>query len=389
MVEALVSAESAISLTPQEVRRYSRHLTIPEFGIIGQQRMRNARVLCVGAGGLGSPALLYLAAAGVGTLGVIDADTVDESNLQRQVIHRTSDVGRPKVDSAAERIGEVNPLVSVRKYQEMLTRDNALDIFSEYDLIVDGTDNFTTRYLINDAAVLAGKPYVWGSIYRFSGQASVFWPGRGPCYRCLHPSPPPPGSVPSCAEGGVLGAICATIASIQVTEAIKLLAGIGSPLIGRLLIYEALDLTYHHVGIARNTHCAICGDSPTLTELPPSDAGCAATPEVGPASTITCHQLRAKQQENEDFLLLDVREVVEYDLVHIPGSVLVPKGSLAAGDGIAQLPITKEIIVYCKSGIRSAQALGILRRAGLHNVKHLEGGILEWVKQIDPSLPTY
>lgn len=389
MVEALVAAESAMSLTPAEIRRYSRHLTIPDFGIAGQQRMRNSRVLCVGAGGLGSPALLYLAAAGVGALGIIDGDIVDESNLQRQVIHGTSDVGRPKVDSAAERIREVNPLVEVKKYQEMLSADNALQIFDEYDLIVDGTDNFTTRYLINDAAVLSGKPYAWGSIYRFSGQASMFWPGRGPCYRCLHPSPPPPGSVPSCAEGGVLGAICATIASIQVTEAIKVLAGIGSPLIGRLLIYEALDLTYHHIAVARNPHCAVCGNSPTITRLADIDVGCAPTSLIGPESTITCRQLQEKQQRNEEFFLLDVREMVEYDIVHIPGSVLIPKGVLADGRGVAQLPVDQEIIVYCKSGVRSAQALGILRQAGLHNVKNLDGGVLKWVEDIDPALPTY
>lgn len=314
MTEALIPAPSQISLTRDEVRRYSRHLIIPDIGVNGQQRLKDARVLCIGAGGLGSPALLYLAAAGVGTIGIIDGDHVDESNLQRQIIHGTSDVGRPKVESAAEAVAEINPHVRVTQYREMLTHDNALEIFGDHDLIVDGTDNFTTRYLINDAAVLAGKPYVWGSIYRFNGQTSVFWPGRGPCYRCLHPAPPPPGLVPSCAEGGVLGAICATIASIQVTEVLKLLTGVGTPLVGRLLMYEALDATYHQIRIAKNPDCAICGDAPTITELVDDSVSCASTQSVDPELVISCDELRTKQQSDQNFLLVDVREPAEFEL---------------------------------------------------------------------------
>lgn len=389
MTEALIPAPSQISLTRDEVRRYSRHLIIPDIGVNGQQRLKDARVLCIGAGGLGSPALLYLAAAGVGTIGIIDGDHVDESNLQRQIIHGPSDVGRPKVESAAEAVAEINPHVRVTQYREMLTHDNALEIFGDHDLIVDGTDNFTTRYLINDAAVLAGKPYVWGSIYRFNGQTSVFWPGRGPCYRCLHPAPPPPGLVPSCAEGGVLGAICATIASIQVTEVLKLLTGVGTPLVGRLLMYEALDATYHQIRIAKNPDCAICGDAPTITELVDDSVSCASTQSVDPELVISCDELRTKQQSDQNFLLVDVREPAEFDIAHIPGSILIPKGEIGSAAGLAQLPLDKEIVLYCKSGIRSAQALTTLKAAGLHNVKHLDGGIAEWTRTIDSSLLVY
>lgn len=343
MTEALIPAPSQISLTRDEVRRYSRHLIIPDIGVNGQQRLKDARVLCIGAGGLGSPALLYLAAAGVGTIGIIDGDHVDESNLQRQIIHGTSDVGRPKVESAAEAVAEINPHVRVTQYREMLTHDNALEIFGDHDLIVDGTDNFTTRYLINDAAVLAGKPYVWGSIYRFNGQTSVFWPGRGPCYRCLHPAPPPPGLVPSCAEGGVLGAICATIASIQVTEVLKLLTGVGTPLVGRLLMYEALDATYHQIRIAKNPDCAICGDAPTITELVDDSVSCASTQSVDPELVISCDELRTKQQSDQNFLLVDVREPAEFDIAHIPGSILIPKGEIGSAAGLAQLPWTRKL----------------------------------------------
>src|SRR2546421_1178442 len=319
--ESYVSLPPLVSpaddLTVEEVRRYSRHLIIPDVGKTGQRRLKNARVLCVGAGGLGSPALLYLAAAGVGTLGVIDFDVVDESNLQRQIIHGQSDIGRPKAVSAMESIHEVNPLVNVVLHEERLDSDNAMQIFEPYDLIVDGTDNFATRYLVNDACVLLGKPYVWGSIYRFDGQASVFWAEHGPCYRCLYPEPPPPGMVPSCAEGGVLGVLCASIGSIQVTEAIKVITGIGDPLVGRLMIYDALEMTYRSVRVRKDPECPLCGKNPTITELIDYEAFCGeVTDEAREAvagSTITAAQLKEMLDSGEDLYLLDVREPAEWE----------------------------------------------------------------------------
>src|SRR5581483_3322266 len=297
----------ADDLTVDEVRRYSRHLIIPDVGKTGQRRLKGAKILCVGAGGLGSPALMYLAAAGVGTLGIVDFDVVDESNLQRQIIHGQSDVGRPKAVSAMESIREINPLVNVVLHEEHLDSDNALEIFSGYDLIVDGTDNFATRYLVNDACVLLGKPYVWGSIYRFDGQASVFWAEHGPCYRCLYPEPPPPGMVPSCAEGGVLGVLCASIGSIQVNEAIKLITGIGEPIVGRLMIYDALEMTYRSVKVRKDPECPICGKNPTITELIDYEAFCGAVAdeamEAAAGATITAEELKALQDAGESFLL--------------------------------------------------------------------------------------
>src|SRR5712692_9482367 len=302
----------ADDLSVNEVKRYSRHLIIPEVGMTGQKRLKNAKVLCVGAGGLGSPALLYLAAAGVGTLGVIDFDVVDESNLQRQIIHGQSDVGRSKAESARDSIKELNPLVNVIVHKEWLDSDNAMQVFEPYDLIVDGTDNFATRYLVNDACVLLGKPYVWGSIYRFDGQASVFWAEHGPCYRCLYPEPPPPGMVPSCAEGGVLGVLCASVGSIQVNEAIKLIVGIGDPLAGRLMIYDALEMSYRSVKINKDPDCAVCGKNPTVTELIDYEAFCGAVSEEAEAavvgSTISAKDLAAMQERGDNIFLVDVRE---------------------------------------------------------------------------------
>lgn len=304
--------EPATELSTNEVKRYSRHLIIPDVGMTGQKRLKNAKVLCVGAGGLGSPALLYLAAAGVGTLGVIDFDVVDESNLQRQIIHGQSDVGRPKALSARDSIKEVNPYITVVVHEESLDSDNVMEIFAGYDLIVDGTDNFATRYLVNDACVLLGKPYVWGSIYRFDGQASVFWAEYGPCYRCLYPEPPPPGMVPSCAEGGVLGVLCASIGSIQVTEAIKLITGIGESLAGRLMIYDALEMSYRSLNIRKDPDCAICGDNPSITELIDYDAFCGAisadAQDAVSGSTITATELKTMLDRNDDIFLVDVRE---------------------------------------------------------------------------------
>jgi sulfur-carrier protein adenylyltransferase/sulfurtransferase len=385
--------EPADELTVDEVRRYSRHLIIPDVGMAGQKRLKNARVLCVGAGGLGSPALMYLAAAGVGTLGVVDFDVVDESNLQRQIIHGQSDVGRLKAESAAATVREINPLVNVVIHNVALTTDNVMDIFAAYDLIVDGTDNFATRYMVNDAAVLLGKPYVWGSIYRFDGQASVFWSEHGPCYRCLYPEPPPPGMVPSCAEGGVLGVLCASIGSIQVNEAIKLLTGIGEPLVGRLMIYDALEMKYRDVKVRKDPECALCGKNPTITELIDYEAFCGTisdeAQQAATGSTITAKELKDMQDRGDDIFLVDVREQNEYEIVNIPGAVLIPKGDFLRGSALERLPHDKKIVLHCKSGARSAEALAVLKNAGFSDAVHVGGGVLSWIKTVDPSLPTY
>jgi sulfur-carrier protein adenylyltransferase/sulfurtransferase len=385
--------EPAAELTVEEVRRYSRHLIIPDVGMAGQKRLKNAKVLCVGAGGLGSPALMYLAAAGVGTLGVVDFDIVDESNLQRQIIHGQSDVGRLKAESAAATVREINPLVDVVIHNVALTTDNVMDIFSGYDLIVDGTDNFATRYMVNDAAVLLGKPYVWGSIYRFDGQASVFWAEYGPCYRCLYPEPPPPGMVPSCAEGGVLGVLCASIGSIQVNEAIKILTGVGDPLVGRLMIYDALEMKYRDVKVRKDPECPLCGKNPTITELIDYEAFCGSVSEeaqnAAAGSTITAGELRTMQERGDDIMLIDVREPNEYEIVSIPGAVLIPKGEFLNGSALAGLPQNKKIVLHCKSGGRSAEVLAVLKNAGFADAVHVGGGVLSWVKTVDPALPTY
>ncbi len=385
--------EPAAELSVNEVKRYSRHLIIPDVGMTGQKRLKNAKVLCVGAGGLGSPALLYLAAAGVGTLGVIDFDVVDESNLQRQIIHGQSDVGRPKVLSAQDSIKEVNPYITVAVHEEPLSTDNVMQIFSGYDLIVDGTDNFATRYMVNDACVLLNKPYVWGSIYRFDGQASVFWSEYGPCYRCLYPEPPPPGMVPSCAEGGVLGVLCASVGSIQVTEAIKVLTGVGEPLVGRLMIYDALEMAYRTVNIKKDPDCPICGANPSISELIDYDAFCgvvsAEAQEAAADSTITAAELKEMLDQDEKIFLIDVREQNEWEIVSIPGAVLIPKDQFLNGAALERLPQDRRIVLHCKSGVRSAECLAIVKNAGFSDAVHVGGGILSWVNTVDPALPVY
>jgi adenylyltransferase/sulfurtransferase len=381
----------ASELTPTEVRRYSRHLIIPDVAMDGQKRLKNAKVLCVGAGGLGSPALMYLAAAGVGTLGIIDFDVVDESNLQRQIIHGQSDVGRPKAVSAKESVAEINPLVEVVLHQDRLDSSNAMQIFAGYDLIIDGTDNFATRYLVNDACVLLNKPYVWGSIYRFDGQASVFWSEHGPCYRCLYPEPPPPGMVPSCAEGGVLGVLCASIGSIQVNEAIKVVTGIGEPLVGRLMIYDALEMTYRSVKVRKDPECALCGKNPTISELIDYEAFCGAVSDeamqAAADATITAGELNAMQQRGDNIYLVDVREPAEWEIVKIPGAVLIPKGDLPAK--LAELPQDKPVVLYCKSGVRSAESLALLKDAGFADAVHVQGGVTAWTMQVVGDEPLY
>ncbi len=389
--------EPAAELTVDEVRRYSRHIIIPDVGMDGQKRLKNAKVLCVGAGGLGSPALMYLAAAGVGTLGIVEFDTVDESNLQRQIIHGQSDIGKSKAVSAAESIREINPLITVNVHETRLDNDNVMELFSQYDLIVDGTDNFATRYMVNDACVLLNKPYIWGSIYRFDGQASVFWSEYGPCYRCLYPEPPPPGMVPSCAEGGVLGVLCASIGSIQVNEAIKVLAGIGEPLVGSLMVYDALEMSYRKIKVRKDPNCAICGPNPTVTELIDYDYFCGAVSDEAKDaivdSTINVRQLADMLAERErgerDFLLVDVREQNEYDIVSIPGSVLIPKNEFLMGDALTKLPTDKQVVFHCKSGGRSAEVLAVAKGAGFSDAIHVGGGVLAWVSQIEPEKPSY
>jgi sulfur-carrier protein adenylyltransferase/sulfurtransferase len=389
--------EPAEELSIDEVRRYSRHLIIPDVGMTGQKRLKNAKVLVIGAGGLGSPALLYLAAAGVGTLGIVEFDEVDESNLQRQIIHGQSDVGRSKAQSAKESLAETNPLVNVVIHEERLDNDNVMELFAGYDLIVDGTDNFATRYLVNDAAVLLGKPYVWGSIYRFDGQASVFWAEHGPCYRCLYPEPPPAGMVPSCAEGGVLGVLCASIGAIQVNEAIKLLTGIGEPLLGKLMIYDALEMEYRKLPVRKDPDCAICGENPTVTELIDYESFCGAVSdeaaEAAAGSTISVstleHWLKERDNAERDFMLVDVREPNEFEINSIPGAVLIPKGEFLNGHALEQLPQDRPVVLYCKTGVRSAESLAVLKGAGFADSVHVGGGVSAWVNQIDPSQPAY
>ncbi|EGD40124.1 thiazole biosynthesis adenylyltransferase ThiF [Nocardioidaceae bacterium Broad-1] len=397
--------EPADELTIDEVRRYSRHLIIPDVGMDGQKRLKNAKVLVIGAGGLGSPALLYLAAAGVGTLGIVEFDEVDESNLQRQIIHKQSTVGQPKAESAAAAIREVNPYVNIVLHDVRLDNDNVREIFTGYDLIVDGTDNFATRYMVNDAAYFLGIPYVWGSIYRFDGQASVFAPtltDDAPCYRCLYPEPPPPGMVPSCAEGGVLGVLCASIGSIQVNEAIKMLTGIGEPLVGKLMIYDALEMEYRKLKVRKDPNCALCGENPTVTDLIDYDAFCGAlsteAADAAAGSTISVTQLaemiKEREEGSRDFVLVDVREPNEYEINKIPGAVLIPKGEFLNGNAIPQVAEltgdgAKPLVFHCKSGVRSAEVLAIAKGAGYSDAVHVGGGVVAWVNQIDPSQPSY
>jgi molybdopterin/thiamine biosynthesis adenylyltransferase/rhodanese-related sulfurtransferase len=379
--------EPAEALTIDEVRRYSRHLIIPDVAMAGQKRLKNAKVLCVGAGGLGSPALMYLAAAGVGTLGIVEFDVVDESNLQRQIIHGQSDIGRPKAESARDSVREINPLVNVVVHNTRLDNDNVLEIFAQYDLIVDGTDNFATRYLVNDAAVLLDKPYVWGSIYRFDGQASVFWNRYGPNYRDLYPDPPPPGMVPSCAEGGVLGVLCASIGSIMATEAIKLITGVGETLVGRLMIYDALEMTYHQVKIRKDPNAK------PITELIDYEAFCGVVSEeaqqAAAGSTITAAELKQLLDSGKPIELIDVREPAEWEIVSIPGAKLIPKDEILRGEALSSLPQDRQIVMYCKTGVRSAETLAAVKGAGFSDALHVQGGVTAWVNQVDPSLPSY
>ncbi|OBI14421.1 adenylyltransferase/sulfurtransferase MoeZ [Mycobacterium sp. E2497] len=383
--------EPAGELTRDEVARYGRHLIIPDLGVDGQKRLKNARVLVIGAGGLGAPALLYLAAAGVGTIGIVDFDVVDESNLQRQIIHGVADVGRSKAQSARESIAAINPLVRVRLHEFRLDSSNAVDLFAQYDLIVDGTDNFATRYLVNDAAVLAGRPYVWGSIYRFEGQVSVFWEdapgGRGLNYRDLYPEPPPPGTVPSCAEGGVLGIVCASVASVMGTEAIKLITGLGESLLGRLMLYDALEMSYRTIAIRKDPA------APKVTELIDYEQYCgAAAGDVGSpvaGSAITPRELRELLDSGRKVALIDVREPVEWEINHIDGAQLIPQSSIDSGDGLAKLPQDRMPVLYCKTGVRSAAALAAVRKAGFSDAVHLQGGIVAWAQQMQPDMVMY
>ncbi len=381
----------AAELTRDEVARYSRHLIIPDLGVDGQKRLKNASVLVIGAGGLGAPALLYLAAAGVGTIGIVEDDIVDESNLQRQIIHGVSDIGRPKAQSARDSIAEVNPLVQVRLHEVRLASSNAVELFEQYDLILDGTDNFATRYLVNDAAVLAHKPYVWGSIYRFEGQASVFWEdapdGLGLNYRDLYPEPPPPGMVPSCAEGGVLGILCASIASVMGTEAIKLITGIGEPLLGRLLVYDALEMSYRTIRIRKDP------STPTITELIDYEEFCGVVSDeaadAAAGSAITPRELRELLDSGQKLALIDVREPAEWNINHIEGAELIPQSLINSGEGLARLPQDRMSVLYCKTGVRSAEALATLKKAGFSDAVHLQGGIMAWAKQMQPDMVMY
>jgi adenylyltransferase/sulfurtransferase len=385
-----------MALSNDEVKRYSRHLIMPEVGVEGQEKLKRGSVLCIGAGGLGSPAALYLAAAGVGRIGIVDFDVVDYSNLQRQVIHSTADVGRSKLASAKDRLLALNPHITIDTYETALSSKNALDLFKPYDVILDGTDNFPTRYLTNDACVILGKPNAYGSIFRFEGQASVFATRGGPCYRCLYPEPPPPGLVPSCAEGGVLGVLPGVVGTIQATESIKLIMGIGEPLIGRFLIYDALRMKFRELKLKRDPDCPVCGTNPTVTELIDYEQFCGVTPaapEVAVSAATSNEtetdvtELKRRIDAKEEFFLLDVREPNEFRIGRIPGSTLIPLGEVP--QRVNEIPRDREIVVHCKMGARSARAASFLRQQGYKSVKNLKGGILDWSDKIDPSVPKY
>jgi molybdopterin/thiamine biosynthesis adenylyltransferase/rhodanese-related sulfurtransferase len=381
-----------VELSNDEVLRYSRHLIMPEVGMDGQLKLKAAKVLCIGTGGLGSPLAMYLAAAGVGAIGLVDFDVVDFTNLQRQIIHFTSDVGRKKLDSAAEKINEINPFVEVRKFETRLTSANALEIFKDFDIIVDGTDNFPTRYLVNDACVLTGKPNVYGSIFRFEGQASVFGTKEGPCYRCLYPEPPPPGLVPSCAEGGVLGILPGLVGLIQATEAIKLILGSGDPLIGRLLLVDAMGMKFRELKLRKNPECPACGVNPTVTTLIDYNEFCGIRGEESTTNVsqnlpeISVEELKKKLDAKEDVFVLDVREPHEYQICNIGGH-LIPLGDLPKR--VSELDSSKNIVAHCRSGVRSGKAVDFLRQAGFTKVQNLTGGILAWADRVDPKMPKY
>jgi adenylyltransferase/sulfurtransferase len=388
----MLTGPPATTLSNNEILRYSRHLIMPEVGMEGQQKLKAARVLCVGAGGLGSPLALYLAAAGVGTLGLVDFDVVDLTNLQRQIIHTTNDVGRPKLDSAAEKLAAINPFIQVRKFETKLSSANALDIIRQFDIVADGTDNFPTRYLVNDACVLTGKPNVYASIFRFEGQASVFAAERGPCYRCLYPEPPPPGLVPSCAEGGVLGILPGLLGVIQATEVIKLILGSGDPLVGRLLLVDALAMRFRELRLRKNPECPVCSANPTIRELIDYQEFCGIRGESqeAPVSSgvpeIRPEELKARLDAGDDVFILDVREPHEYQICNLGGH-LIPLGELPAR--LNELDSSREIVAHCRSGVRSAQAVTLLRQAGFAKVKNLAGGILAWSDKVDPTVPKY
>jgi sulfur-carrier protein adenylyltransferase/sulfurtransferase len=378
------------ALSKDEILRYSRHLIMPEVGMEGQLKLKAARVLCIGTGGLGSPLALYLAAAGVGTLGLVDFDVVDFTNLQRQIIHSTSDVGRAKLDSAAEKIEAINPFVEVQRFETRLSSDNAMKIFRDFDIVVDGTDNFPTRYLVNDACVLSGKPNVYGSIFRFEGQASVFGAKDGPCYRCLYPEPPPPGLVPSCAEGGVLGILPGLVGVIQATETIKLILGSGDPLIGRLLLIDALGMRFRELKLRKNPECPVCGPNATIQELIDYQEFCGIRGEEAPVTTnvpeIQPEELKQRLDAGEDIFVLDVREPHEYQICNLNG-YLIPLGDLPKR--MNELDSSREIVAHCRSGVRSGKAVDFLRQAGFRKVRNLAGGILAWADRVDPRMPKY
>jgi molybdopterin/thiamine biosynthesis adenylyltransferase/rhodanese-related sulfurtransferase len=381
-----------IELSNHEVARYSRHLIMPEVGMDGQLKLKAASVLCIGAGGLGSPVAMYLAAAGVGRIGIVDFDVVDYSNLQRQIIHGTPDVGRPKLDSARDTLNAINPEITVQTHDVALSSENALDLLAGYDVIVDGTDNFPTRYLVNDACVILGKPNVYGSIFRFEGQVSVFATTDGPCYRCLYPEPPPPGLVPSCAEGGVLGILPGVVGTIQATEAVKLIIGAGEPLINRFMLYDALKMRFRELKLRKDPDCPVCGDNPTVTELIDYDQFCGITPvltkaESSDGSETTVGDLKGRIDKGNAPFILDVREPQEFQICQIPGSVLIPLGDLPKR--LVELEGHDDMVVHCKSGARSAKAVKLLREAGFARAKNLRGGILAWIDKVDPSLPKY
>ncbi len=389
MATAEESAAPTAALTKDEVLRYSRHVILPEVGIEGQLKLKQARVLCLGAGGLGSPVALYLAAGGVGTLGIVDFDVVDLTNLQRQVLHGTGDVGRKKLDSAAERIAAINPNVKVRKFEVRLTSANAMEVLRDFDIVVDGTDNFPTRYLVNDACVLGGKPNVYGSIFRFEGQASVFATKAGPCYRCLYPEPPPPGMVPSCAEGGVLGILPGLVGMIQATETIKLILGVGEPLVGRLLLVDALAMRFRELKLRKNPDCPVCGDHPTVTELIDYDQFCGIRGEERAMTNMpemTPEELKRRLDAGDDLLVLDVREPHEYQICNLGGH-LIPLNDLPKR--VSELDATREIVVHCKLGGRSAKAVDFLRQSGFGKVHNLTGGINAWAERVDPKMAKY
>jgi sulfur-carrier protein adenylyltransferase/sulfurtransferase len=390
MATVLEAKPETAALDNDEILRYSRHLIMPEVGMEGQQKLKAARVLCIGAGGLGSPLALYLGAAGVGTLGIVDFDVVDYTNLQRQIIHTTGDVGRKKLDSAAEKLKSINPYLNIRKFDTRLSSENALEIFRDFDIIADGTDNFPTRYLVNDACVLTGKPNVYGSIFRFEGQASVFATEQGPCYRCLYPEPPPPGLVPSCAEGGVLGILPGLVGVIQATETIKLILGKGTPLIGRLLLVDALDMKFRELKLRKNPDCPACGTHRTITKLIDYNEFCGIR---GEESTVDLNvpemqveELKQKLDAGDDIFVLDVREPHEYQICNIGGH-LIPLGELPKR--VNELDSSREIVAHCRSGMRSAKAVDFLKQAGFKKVRNLAGGILAWADRVDPKMPKY